>query len=202
VKSVARAAIVVACLSFLSLSCAKRSHGLIVAGIGLAGVIATGIAIKKCDEEGGCDSIILLAPVPVAVTLGGVLGAVTARSSTASVTLPPPEPLPPPTVGGDGSNPDINEPAGDDQAVRLTQQARAAAAGGECDRVRNLAPRVEVADAAYYRAVFLSDLAIVRCLNASSSSPGVDAAPSTPTPDAAPAPAPDASPLTVPRLRP
>jgi hypothetical protein len=119
-------------------------------------------------------------PIPVAVTVGGALGAITARGPSPPVTLPDPEPLPPalPRQGvGSGSGVD-DTPGFDSAAVSLTQSARNAAIAGDCEEVKRLQPRVEAADASYYRAVFLADLAIVRCLNAT---------PST-SPDAAPAP--------------
>jgi hypothetical protein len=127
--------------------CAKRSHGLIVAGVGLAATVASSIAVASCYED-GCGSVVLLLVPSGALLVSGVIGALTA--APAETQVPPPTTAP------------ASEP--DPEAVSLTARARMAADAGQCDGVRRMQPRVERADPAYYQEVFLADPAIARCL--------------------------------------
>jgi hypothetical protein len=158
VNRVARsAAVIVVCTAMLVGGCAKRSHGLIVAGVGLAATVATGLAIRSCSDE-GCGGGVVLALLPSgALLVSGALGAATA---------PCPEHERVVSVGA-GAPPEPDRPG-----VVLTARARIDAEAGRCDSVARLATHVEQADPGYYRTVFLTDRAIARCLDrAPSASP-------------------------------
>jgi hypothetical protein len=127
--------------------CAKRSHGWIVAGVGLAATAASSVAVASCYEE-GCGSVVLLLLPSGALLISGVIGALTASSPDAKL---------PPDTAAPASEPDP-------EAVSLTARARMAADAGQCDGVQRMQPRVQRADPAYYQEVFLADPVIARCL--------------------------------------
>lgn len=90
-----RTAAALACVAVLATatSCAHRRNGIIVASVGAVGVVAAALAIRDCKDNGGCgDGLILALPVAVAVTIGGLLGAATAHSSSAPLIVLPDRP--------------------------------------------------------------------------------------------------------------
>jgi hypothetical protein len=152
--------------------CAKRSHGIAVAAVGLGLTVASGLAINSCADD-GCGAVVYTLVPSIAILAFGTVGALTASSSRSLVVPVAPE--------------HIEDP----DAVALTARARVAAQRGDCTEVVQLAERVELADPEYYASAFRADPRLARCLD--SGPRAVDAAPA-PAFDAAPAPALDAGP--------
>jgi hypothetical protein len=169
-----RSCAALACVTLLATTtgCAKRSHGIAVAAVGLGLTVASGLAINSCSgDDEGCGAVIYSLVPSIAILAFGTVGALTANSQR-SLTIPV-----------------APEHVEDPDAVALTARARVAAQGGDCTEVVKLAERVELADPEYYATTFRADPRLTRCLD--SGPRAVDAAPTFdagPMPDAAPAP--------------
>ncbi|HEY1554106.1 MAG TPA: hypothetical protein VGF94_04690 [Kofleriaceae bacterium] len=122
----------------------KWSQGTLV--VGLVGVLATSLAV------GGSSGASKDALVGADVTFG--------LASLGSVVV---------YLLADAN--DVDEPANvqqvhQDEAWQATKRARDAAAHGDCDRVKRIAPMVKTLDAGLYEVVFLRDVGIQHCLQA------------------------------------
>lgn len=143
-----------------------RGDGRYIAYGGEVALTGLGLALASVDTEDPDDDYVNETPLRqgivnvglamMAVGVGGFVATYLANDRDEPPRPPAPDPASlSPVPAFAWANP---------EAVRLTRQARNAAVIGACTAVRQLAPRVLQADAAYHRNVFLLDAAIVACL--------------------------------------
>jgi len=183
-----------------STGCATQRGAIVVASIG-ATVAIGGLAYARlCDRSSSLDydhpcmdeqlEGIALGGIGGLITLGALFNLAILALDGSKAEPPPTEPFPlvdPPEarVVDNAETVEVRREFARkrNDAWVLTKEARAASRDGDCETVKRLALQVLALDAEFHVTVFLTDVAIKRCLTPAITAPLIDA---TPAPQASP----------------